>query len=528
MVQVNNQKWYKSTLSLNLVVTLLYYLFARLGFFVAIPPGNVSPIYPAAGIAVIGIILWGKRILPAVLLGSFFANWFFYLASGNERMTTIGIVIAFLMGIGPIIQTYVALKLFLHFGPKDKVLKTPKEIIVFASVVAPLSCIVAATWGNLIMLMFDVVSLEQLPLTWATWWIGDVAGVIVLSPLVLMGSIKKDILNVGHKSPMLNTVFAVLMTMMIALVGSWYMTSYIQGFKKIKIGISLWDTNPEYAKNVAAFKAELANKGFIEGKNVEFITETPRAKKNAVEEIIKKFIHQKVALIFVQTTPATLVTKNMTSSIPIVFSIVTYPVEANVIQDYASSGNNLVGTRNYVPMAKQYETLRKLGIQGKRFAFVHRTNEPNSTIQFHEFEELAKQEKIEIIEMNVSSKEEVFKLLESNRSRFDVVFSACDTLIQTGGEDEVIRFVTKYAYPDFACLASGVQKGSLIGNVADFVSIGSSAGELASKILRGEKPSSLKTQGFERDNIIINMKRAEELKIKVPNSVLSSANEVVR
>ena len=119
-------------------------------------------------------------------------------------------------------------------------------------------------------------------------------------------------------------------------------------------------------------------------------------------------------------------------------------------------------------------------------------------------------------------------MLEKNRNRFDVVFSACDTLIQTGGEEEIIRFVSKYSVPDFACLASGIQKGSLIGNVADFVLIGAYAGDMAIKILRGVRPSSLSSRSFDGNNIIVNMKRAGDLKIKIPQDLLEEASEVVR
>ncbi len=528
MENAEKNAWYKSTFSLNVFVIFLYYLFARISFAVAIPPGNVSPIYPAAGIAVVSIILWGPRILPAVLIGSFLANWSFYLSTNDEKVVLTSVLISFLMGFGPVIQTYLAYKLFIKFGPEDKVLKTPKDIIAFAILLSPLSCVAAATWGNFILWSFNLVGFEQLIVTWLTWWVGDTAGVIVLSPLVLMGGINNDTILAGNKSPLLKTIITVLVTMMFALVGSWYLTTYIQGFKKIKIGISQWDSNSEYAKNIAAFKAVLATEGYIEGKNIEFYIESPKAQKDVVPDIIKRFIDQRVNLIFVQTTPATLAAKKLTETIPIVFSVVTYPVEAEVIKSMESSGNNLVGSRNFVPMQKQYHTFKRLGVGATRFAFVHRKNEPNSTIQLRDFEALSQTENIEILDIAVTSKDEIFDLLEKNNGRFDAVFSACDTLVQTGGEEEVIRYVSKYSLPDFACLASGIQKGSLIGNVADFVSIGTYAGDMAVKILRGVKPSSLASRTFDGDNIIVNMKRAAELKIKISKDLLEDASEVVR
>ena len=83
--------------------------------------------------------------------------------------------------------------------------------------------------------------------------------------------------------------------------------------------------------------------------------------KSKHQEIIQRFIDEKVDLIFTQTTSGTLIAKEMTQDIPIVFSVVTYPVEAGIIDDLSNSKNNLVGTRNYISIQTQFDFFTEIG-----------------------------------------------------------------------------------------------------------------------------------------------------------------------
>lgn len=522
-------QWYRKTIILIGLVALAYYLFARLGFFVAIPPGNVSPIWPPAGIAFLSVFFLGMKVFPGIWLGSFLANLWFYLSVAEKSLFDMSPLPSLLISVGPVLQAWGCLYLYRHWGPSDGRIKTSKELLTFSFLIAPISCLIASLWGNSVLFIAGDVPVQNLPLTFLTWWWGDTAGVVIFAPLALIGNIKKASQNEVQSSPMLGTIITLVVVLFLALVGSWKAATHIQDSSKVTVGISLWDDkNLEYSKNVSAFKAALDKEGFVEGKTIEYIIQTPHAKKDAVPAIIEMFIQKKVSLIFTQTTPATLVAKKMAENIPVVFSIVTYPVETGVIETLESSNGNIVGTRNYIPMQRQFSIFKKLAPQVNKVAFVHRKGEPNSTYQLREFESFSKKEGIQVFELAVTSKDEIYPLLMSLRGKIDSIYSACDTLIQTGGEEEVIRFAQTFDLPDFACLASGVQKGSLIGNVADYVSIGSEAGKQAAMILRGEKPQKLKTVSVDHDTILVNMRRAEQLGVFVSPEVLNLANEIVR
>jgi putative ABC transport system substrate-binding protein len=296
----------------------------------------------------------------------------------------------------------------------------------------------------------------------------------------------------------------------------------------LKIGIARWNSDLTYGDNVEGFKEGLAEMGYVEGENVKFIIKTPESDLKIQRQIIESFVAAKVDLIYSLTTPGTLVAKDVTIKIPIVFSIVTYPVESGVIESLEGSNNNLVGTRNYITVERQYDQFEKIYAGTKILAFVHRKGEANSDAQYLEIKALLKEKGIEVIDIGAVDLKDMRAQLESVIEGVDSMFLACDTLINVGGDEIAIEISKKYKKPCFACLKGSIAKGALVGNVADFHAIGKLSGIKAGLILKGADPSSLLTESPAEDYVIINTKTAKELGIKIPQYVLDDAQEIVK
>jgi len=322
-------------------------------------------------------------------------------------------------------------------------------------------------------------------------------------------------------------IFLILLLVTILLISGCKSTQTETEEKVLTIGIARWVSNPGYDRNIQGFKDGLAEKGYVEGQNVNYIIENPETDKSKQRKIIQSFIDKDVDLIYSLTTPGILIAKEMVQDKPIVFSIVTYPVEAEVITALESSGNNLVGTRNFISVARQYNQFEKIYPNTKKLAVVHRKGEPNSVIQYNKFKTLLNEKGIDVIDIAAVDLADVRSQLTNRMDEIDSMFSTCDTLIQGGGEEIVIEFSKKYKKPSFTCNKDGVNKGALMGNVADFYSIGKLSGNKAGLILQGAKPSSLLTESPVEDYLMINTKTASEIGIDIPQYVLDDAEEIV-
>src|SRR5438445_12673160 len=84
-----------------------YYVVGRLGLLLAIPPGYATAVWPASGIALAGTLLFGYRVWPGFLLGSFLINLRTSLDTTSTASILNSTVIASSIGIGPSIQSFV-------------------------------------------------------------------------------------------------------------------------------------------------------------------------------------------------------------------------------------------------------------------------------------------------------------------------------------------------------------------------------------------------------------------------------------
>jgi len=280
-------------------------------------------------------------------------------------------------------------------------------------------------------------------------------------------------------------------------------------------------------KKISEFKKYVQLDGHFNENNLQFIEKISNANKSKHQEFVQEFIDEKVDLIFTQTTSGTLAVKEKTQNIPIVFSVVTYPMEAGVIKGINESGTNAVGTRNYISIEEQFNFFTEL-YPIKNIGIIHRENEPNSIIQLNEAIEYGKNHQIEIIDISASTLENLETRIHENISKVDALYQACDTLVQSGGEKIAIRIASDNNKPTFSCNLDGVRNGALAGKVTNFENIGKISGSMAHKILEGKNIQQMETKGSDNPYTIINLKTANSLGIEISKELEYTVREAVR
>ena len=232
-------------------------------------------------------------------------------------------------------------------------------------------------------------------------------------------------------------------------------------------------------------------------------------------------------MLFVLTTQGTLVAKGMTAKTPIVFSSVIYPEESNIISTAKSSQHNLVGIRNYVPPAKQYNAFEHIFPNTKVLGFIHKKGDPDSAFQYHEYQKLLGYRDIQVIDIPAIDLEDLNRQLLRKDFNYNAIFLACDTLIQEGAGKIVADFCNKNKIPNFSCDKSSIQNGVLMGIVTNPYITGFMAGKQAALILDGAKPAWLHTEAPEKGILIINENSAKLLGLDIPKELLNQADHII-
>jgi len=293
----------------------------------------------------------------------------------------------------------------------------------------------------------------------------------------------------------------------------------------LTIGLSVWSGYPE---SVKGFKQAMHEGGFIEGDNVHYILEASHTDKEEQRKIANKFKDLKVDLVYSLTTPGTVIIKEiLPPDTPIVFSIVTYPADSGLIESFEYSGNNLVGTSNYVPLNHHVDLLSKMLPKAKKVAIFHRKGEPNSKIQTAGLTRAFKRKGIEAINLEPISIEEIKEMAQPLIGEIDAFITTTDTLLQGGGEKALIEISLKNNLPILSSNKKGIEQGSTFGPAADFYTLGFMSGTKAVQILlEGKTPSQLESEFQNPPLILLNKQSIKKLDIVVPAKLSASAKWV--
>lgn len=171
----------------NLGIAGAYFLAAIVGNFVAVSPIGASPIWPAAGVALAGVHLYGKKLLPGLFVGILCAQ----IHSFQDFSTLEKIIDSMIMGtviaIGSTLQALFGLWLLRKNNiASDDPLLDEVSILKFIFFGAFVSTIVASSIGATTLLLNSIITLDQIALSWSTWWIGDSIGILIFTPVILI------------------------------------------------------------------------------------------------------------------------------------------------------------------------------------------------------------------------------------------------------------------------------------------------------------------------------------------------------
>ena len=153
-------------------VAIIYFAAAKIGLTFAFIHSSVSPIWPPTGIALAAVLVFGNRVWPGIFLGALAAN-----LSGSA------IPVAFSIAVGNTLEALLAGWLL---GRLSFDVSFDRARDVFKFVVAATVCTtVSATIGTLSLCLSGSATWAQFGSLWLTWWLGDVAGGVIVAPLFI-------------------------------------------------------------------------------------------------------------------------------------------------------------------------------------------------------------------------------------------------------------------------------------------------------------------------------------------------------
>ncbi|MFC0430891.1 MASE1 domain-containing protein [Kutzneria buriramensis] len=155
-------------------VAACYYVAGELGLLSAIVRGQVSPLWPPTGVALVFLLLWGLRVWPGITLGAFLVN----IPVGPS--VPVIAVIALGNTLAPVVACLLLARVRFSID-----LRRMRDALCLVFLGAFAGMLISATVGSAMLVTAGSVQASQLWSTWWVWWTGDAIGVLIVVPFVL-------------------------------------------------------------------------------------------------------------------------------------------------------------------------------------------------------------------------------------------------------------------------------------------------------------------------------------------------------
>ncbi len=175
-----------ATLARIAITALAYVVVGRLSLFLAIPPGYATAVWPAAGIALALVLVWGTRVLPGIVIGSFFLNVPTSFDASSTDAIARSAALAASIGVGAALQAAAGAHLARARAGWPNLLARPGEVAAFLFWTGPVACVVSPTWGVSTLCGLGVLPWDNFAYSWATWCVGDTIGTVLFAPVLLL------------------------------------------------------------------------------------------------------------------------------------------------------------------------------------------------------------------------------------------------------------------------------------------------------------------------------------------------------
>ena len=285
---------------------------------------------------------------------------------------------------------------------------------------------------------------------------------------------------------------------------------------KFKIGVTQFMTHPSL---------DLVKKGFEDaikqaGIDADFDEKNANGEVSTATLIANNYKADKKDLVFGIATPSAQQLANNITDIPVLFSAVTDPASAKILN------SNVTGTSDKVDnVSQQLDLLLKLNPNVKKIGVLYNPSEQNSLVQIAEIQKRAKEKKLEVVLQGITNFGELAQATKNLLTQVDALYLPTDNLVVSG-----MQLITSEAINAKKIVVvsenSSVEIGALFTMGIDYYELGKRTGQMAVEILNGKPVSQVPFETSKQLKLYVNKKTVKALGIDINNPLFKGAEIV--
>ncbi len=295
-----------------------------------------------------------------------------------------------------------------------------------------------------------------------------------------------------------------------------------------RIGFLGTATASGYVKEIDAIRAGLRDLGYIEGKNIVIEYRWAESNPERLKELAAELVALKVDVIITHSFPGARTAAQATTTIPIVIADGPDPVVAGLVASLARPAGNITGSTAVQTelAAKRLDLLKEMMPRIKRVSALFNALNTNNQTYARETEIAAKRMTLELHQFTAKGTEELpgaFAAMAKKRIEAAVIGE--DPLLNSN-VGIIAALAATHRLPAVG-LTGFAETGGLLGYGANRPLLYGRSASFVDKILKGAKPGDLPIERATKFDLIINLKTAKALGIKIPQQLLQRADKAI-
>lgn len=290
--------------------------------------------------------------------------------------------------------------------------------------------------------------------------------------------------------------------------------------KTFEIGVTQIVTHPSLDAAREGFKSALEAGGIT----ANFDEQNAQGDQATATSIANNFKNKDLVLAI--ATPTAQAAAQVITDKPVLFTAVTDPVSAKLVNTLEAPGANVTGTTDLNPVKEQIDLVKEIKPDAKTVGIVYSSGEVNSEVQVKLAEEAAAAIGLTIQTKTVSNSGEVAQA--ANSLNVDAFYVPTDNTVVSAIESVIGAAETK-KIPVIAGEGDSVKRGAAATFGIDYRALGEQTGQMAVKILKdGADPATMPVETQKEPKLVVNPGAAEKAGVTLPEELVKRADEVVK
>jgi putative ABC transport system substrate-binding protein len=279
---------------------------------------------------------------------------------------------------------------------------------------------------------------------------------------------------------------------------------------------------------VMAFRQGLTEAGFVEGKNVAVEYHSAENDHDRLTALVADLTRRPVAVI-VANVIAAVAAKVATTTVPIVFTTGSDPVQDGLVTSFNRPGGNVTGVSFFAAVlgAKRLELLRQLAPTATTIAVLVGPDSSDTLAERRDVEAAAQVLGQNIVVLTVTSDRDLETAFATLIQRGAGALLAGTGAFMYSQRERLAALAARHAIPAIYATRDFAVAGGLMSYAGSITDAYRQAGIYAGRILKGEKPGDLPVMQSTKFELVINFKTAKALGLTIPQTLLVAADEVI-